>query len=138
MKTILRAIIIGTIIWIIGVSLYSLSFYIPIIENAKLQANLILTFGVIPLVWFGAKAFFKKVNNTNGKLVGLTFFLTAAFLDAAITVPYLIIPNGGNYKQFFTDLGFWLIGLEFIVIAALYWHLNISTRKQSNNLKQTL
>jgi hypothetical protein len=138
MKTILRAIIIGAIIWIIGVSLYSLSFYIPIIENAELQANLILTLAVIPLVWFGAKAYYKKGNNTNGLLVGLTFFLTAAFLDAVITVPYLIIPNGGSYKQFFTDLGFWLIGLEFIVIAALYWHLNISTRKQSNNLKQTL
>jgi hypothetical protein len=124
------------IIWIIGVSLYSFSYFIPIFENAELQANLILTLAAIPLVWFGTKAYYKKTNRTNGLLVGLTFFLTAALLDAVITVPYLIIPNGGSYKQFFTDLSFWLIGLEFIIIATLYWHLNSSTRKQSNNLRQ--
>lgn len=136
MKTQLRAIFIGVVIWIVGVSLYSFSYFIQIFENAELQANLMLALSVVPLAWFGTKAFYKKVNSANGLVVGLTFFLTAALLDAIITVPYLIIPNGGSYKQFFTDLGFWLIGLEFIIVATLYWHLNISKRKQSNNLKQ--
>jgi hypothetical protein len=135
MKALLRNIIIGTIIWIIGVSVYSFSFYISILENAELQANLLLTLAVLPLVWFGAKVYYKQVSNTKGVLVGLIFFLTAAFLDAVITVPYLIIPHGGSYNQFFTDLGFWLIGLEFIAVTTLYWYLNISIIKQSNILK---
>jgi len=135
MRSLIRNTIIGTIIWMIGVSVYLLSFYISILDNVALQANLLLTLSIIPLVWFGAKVYYRKLSKTNGVLVGLTFFLAAAFLDAAITVPYLIIPNGGSYRQFFTDEGFWLIGLEFIIITTLYWYLNISLINKSNRLK---
>lgn len=133
MKTIIRTTIIGVIVWMIGVSVYSISFYIQILENPEFQANIILTMAVIPLVWFGAKAFYKKENNVSGMLLGLTLFFTAGILDAVFTVPYLIIPNGGSYEQFYTDLGFWLIGLEFVIITTLYWYFNI---KQSNKLKR--
>ena len=37
-----RIIVIGIIIWIIGVSIYTLSFYIPILEDPELQANIFL------------------------------------------------------------------------------------------------
>lgn len=128
MKTFIRSIIIGAIIWVVGVSVYSISFYIPMLENPEWQANLVLTLAVLPLVWLGAKTYYQKANSVNGMLLGLTFFLTAAFLDAVLTVPYLIIPNGGSYKQFYSDLGFWLIGFEFIMITSLYWYLNISKK----------
>ena len=55
-----RAIGIGVVIWIIGVSLYALSFYIPILENPELQANIFLSIGVVPLVWFGSKLYYRK------------------------------------------------------------------------------
>lgn len=80
----LRAIIIGTIIWIIGVSLYSLSFYVPILEDAEQQANMLLFLAVMPLVWFGAKVFYQRDNDTHGYWVGQAFFLTSAALDALI------------------------------------------------------
>jgi hypothetical protein len=134
MKSPLRAAIIGICIWILGVSVYSLSFYIPILENGELQANLALMASVIPLVWFGAKTYYEKATNPNGILLGLGFFLTAAVLDALITVPYLIIPHGGSYAQFFTDPGFWLIGLEFVIVSTLYgYSVNSNNRETTIN-----
>lgn len=130
----LRAISIGIIIWIIGVSVFTLSSYISILENAEQQANLLLFITVMPLVWFGAKQFYKKDTNTHGYWVGQTFFLTATALDALITVPFFVIPNGGSYYQFFTDLGFWLIGFEFISITVLYWYIKTGTKKQNQTI----
>lgn len=126
MKKLVLITMIGISIWIIGVSMFLLSHYIPILKNPELQANLILMLAVIPLVWFGTKTYCQKYNNPNGFLLGLSFFTIAACLDALITVPYLVIPNGGSYKDFFTDLGFWLIGFEFILSATVYKILNKS------------
>lgn len=127
----LRAIGIGIIIWILGVSVYNLSFYISFLEDTQQQANMLLFIAVMPLVWFGAKQYYKKGANTNGYWVGQTFFLTATALDALITVPVFVIPNGGSYYQFFTDLGFWLIGFEFISITVLYWYIKLGINKQN-------
>lgn len=121
MKT-FRAIIIGIIIWMIGVTIYTLSYYLPILKNVERQANLALFVGVIPLVWFGAKQYYKKDNTTHGMWVGITFFGVAAILDALITVPFLVVPQGGNHYVFFSDPGFWLIGGVFITTAILYGH----------------
>ena len=129
-----RAISIGIIIWIVGVSVFTLSSYISILDDAEQQANMLLFISVMPLVWFGAKQYYKKDANTHGYWVGQTFFLTATALDALITVPVFIIPNGGSYYQFFTDLGFWLIGFEFITITVLYWYIKTGTTKQNQTI----
>jgi len=121
MKT-FRAVIIGVIIWIFGVAAFSLSFYVSILENLELQANLALFIVVIPLVWLGSKQYYKKDNKTHGMWVGITFFGVAAILDALITVPLLVVPQGGNHYIFFSDPGFWLIGGVFITTAILYAH----------------
>ena len=73
----LRAIGIGIIIWILGASVYNLSFSISFLEDAQQQANMLLFIAVMPLVWFGAKQYYKKGANTHGYWVGQTFFLTA-------------------------------------------------------------
>ena len=123
--TLLKAIGIGIIIWMIGITIYTVSFYIPLSEDLELQANILLSLGILPVVWHGAKLYYQKNSITKGYLLGLTFFFTAAVLDALITVPYLIIPNGGNYYNFFTAFGFWLIGLEFILVATVYWYFKV-------------
>lgn len=66
---------IGIVIWIIGVSLFTLSYYIPLLEDTEKQANAVLFISVPLLVWFGAKQYFKNGLNTLGYLVGLGFFL---------------------------------------------------------------
>ena len=124
----------GLLIWVIGVMLYALSFYVPILENAEQQANLWLSIVIIPVVWFGAKLYYKKGVTTNGILVGTVFFLIAGILDALITVPYTVLPYGGTYADFFINFGFWFIGLEFIATTSLYWFFNVWKKGHSTHL----
>ncbi|GAB4509781.1 MAG: hypothetical protein Tsb004_11310 [Allomuricauda sp.] len=128
-----RAIGIGIFIWIIGVSLYTFSFYIPILENPELQANIFLSIGVVPLVWFGSKLYYRKNNTTKGYWLGLVFFSIAAVLDALVTVPLFIEPYGGSYYSFFTAIGFWLIGMEFVITATCYWYVEVYGKKETVN-----
>ncbi|WP_422860927.1 DUF5367 family protein [Flagellimonas sp. S174] len=130
MKT-LRTISIGTLIWILGVGLYTLSFYVPIMKNAELQANLVLFVMVIPIVWMGCRLYYRNNREAHGLLLGMVFFGISAALDALITVPMLIAPNGGSYQSFFIDIKFWMIGLEFILVALMYWNANINLKAKN-------
>lgn len=125
-----RAIIIGIVIWIIGVNLYTFSYYVPILEDAEQQANIWLSIVVLPIVWLGAKLYYSKEVIDNGFGVGLIFFMTSAILDALITVPFTILPYGGTYYDFFIDFGFWFIGFEFIAVTVLYRHVKLFAKKQ--------
>lgn len=126
-----RAILIGIAIWIVAILFYVTSYYVPVLENAETQANIILFVVVMPLVWLGCSYYYKTNNKAHGLKVGLTMLLTAAVLDALITVPVFIIPNGGNHYHFFTSLSFWIIAFEFLTVAALYWYFSIYPHKIS-------
>ena len=127
-----RAIVLGIIIWIIGILLYSISYYVPVLENSETQANLVLFIAVIPLVWLGSKFYYKKDKQTNGYLVGQALLLTAVALDALITVPLFVIPKVGSHYSFFTDLGFWIIAFEFLLVATLYWYVRVYPQIKSS------
>jgi len=124
METI-RSILIGIGIWVLAVTCYTLSFYFQIMENPEQQANLVLFFAIMPLAWIGSHNYYKKDKKTHGYFVGQVFLLVAAFLDAVITVPLFIIPNGGNHFTFFTDLEFWIIALELLGLAVLYYYIMV-------------
>lgn len=120
-----RAILAGVAIWMIGVLLYSISYFIPILENEETQANIVLFLAVMPLVWLGCSFYYKKDSETHGYKVGQTLLLTAVALDALITVPFFVMPNGGSHYSFFTSLGFWIIAFEFLIVAVLYWYVRV-------------
>lgn len=124
MKTI-KAILIGMGIWFLAVCFYTLSYQFQIMEDPDQQANIVLFTVVMPLVWLGSYIYYKTGSTSHGYLVGQTFLLVAAFLDAVITVPLFIIPNGGNHYSFFTDIGFWIIAFEMLGVAVLYYYLRV-------------
>lgn len=124
-----RAIYLGIIIWMIGVLFFTISQYVPIIENADTQANIVLFVVVMPLVWYASNLYYKKDHKTHGYKVGQTFLLTAVVLDAFITVPLFVIPYGGNHFSFFTSFGFWMIAFEFLLVAIIYYYINIYPNK---------
>lgn len=126
-----RTIFIGILIWIIGVSLYTLSYYVPLLENAEQQANIWLSIVIVPVVWLGAKLYYRNGINAHGLRTGIIFFMISAILDALITVPFTILPYGGSYNDFFIDFGFWFIGLEFIATTTLYWYLKIFSKRNT-------
>ena len=126
-----RAILLGMAIWIIGILFYSISYSVSIIENADTQANVVLFIVVMPLVWFACAFYYKKDNKTHGYKVGQTLLLTAVALDALITVPFFVMPNGGNHYSFFTSIGFWIIAVEFLLVANLYWYVQVYPQAKS-------
>ena len=130
MKTV-KALAIGTLVWILGVSAFSTIYMLPIMENRYLQANIGLALAVPPLVWLGAWIYYKREKSAHGLKLGLLMLMASATLDALITVPMLIIPYGGSYASFFGSLDFWLIAIEFILVSLTYWYLNVRPKQQS-------
>ena len=61
-----RAILTGIAIWIIAVLFYSMSYYVPLLNDVDSQANLVLFIVVMPLVWIGTAYYYKKDKKRNG------------------------------------------------------------------------
>ncbi len=120
-----RAIISGVITWILGVLVYSAPYFLPFIENSEQYVNVVFPLGIIPAVTLGAYFYYRTQGSTgyktNGFRLGVVMIMVAIVLDALITVPLFIIPEGGNHFAFFTDLSFWLIAAEFVIVTSIYW-----------------
>lgn len=125
-----RAVFIGLIIWILGVSIFLLSYFMPVMDDLDFQANLVLSLAVIPLVWMGSWFYYTKDTKTNGLKIGGVLFLTSALMDALITVPYLMAPYGITHYSFFSAPGFWLIAAEFVLTAVLFWNFRVKPSNQ--------
>ncbi|MGY3795113.1 DUF5367 family protein [uncultured Aquimarina sp.] len=122
---IFRLVTIGIGIWILAVCAFTFSYEFQILHNPEQQANMVLSLSILPLVWLGSSIYYKNGVTTNGYIVGVVFFLIAAFLDTLITVPLFIMPNGGNYYTFFTDFSFWIIAIELVGVAMLFYYLKV-------------
>ncbi|MEM9674436.1 MAG: DUF5367 family protein [Bacteroidota bacterium] len=116
-----RAIISGVITWILGVLVYSAPYILPFIENSEQYVNVVFPLGVVLAVIIGAYFYYHSSYTTNGFRLGIVMIMVAIVLDALITVPLFIIPEGGNHFAFFTDLSFWLIAAEFVIVTGIYW-----------------
>ncbi len=112
------------VVYVIGITTYVGSYFVPILEDQELQANLVLMVAIVPAVLLGTYLYYRRGNMTNGLLLGVVMFLGAMVLDAIITVPFFIMPYGGTHLSFFGDPGFWLIGLEYIVVVFAYSKFN--------------
>ncbi|WP_417611933.1 DUF5367 family protein [Owenweeksia hongkongensis] len=116
-------------VYAIGILAFVGSYFVPLLDDADFQANLVLMIAIIPAAYLGAHLYYRKAHGTNGFLLGGSMFLGAMILDALITVPLFIIPNGGNYVSFFGDPGFWLIGVEYIGVVVAYWQFRVVDRQ---------
>jgi len=120
-----HAAISSIIVYILGILAFVGSYFIPIMNDTELQANLVLAIAIIPAAYLGAHIYYKKRHSTHGFVLGIAMFSAAIILDAAITVPLFIIPTGGSHLSFFGDPGFWLIGLEYILAVMAYWRFKV-------------
>ena len=121
------------IVYVIGVLSFIASYIFPVMPDADLQANWVLSIVLIPAAMLGAHIYYRKGHQTNGFVLGVVMFLIAIILDAIITVPYLIIPLGGSYTSFFGDPGFWLIAVEYISVVAAYWQIERAVKRTRIN-----
>ncbi len=115
----LFSIVCAILVWILGVSFYLLSYYVPILENPELQSNIVLALAIIPSACLGTYLFYKN-SYMKPSTLALTFIIVATVLDVLITIPVFIIPNGGSYSEFFRDPMFYTIVVEFYFIVLYY------------------
>ena len=120
-KQILRAILIGALLWVIIFVEWSVMVFTPILKDLGNWQYLIHFFILIPIVLFGASYYYKNKNKVNGFLLGLIMMLTAAVLDAIITVPLITIPQGVGYLEFFFSTHGIFFSIEFVIISGIYW-----------------
>ncbi|MBT33513.1 MAG: hypothetical protein CMO01_27940 [Thalassobius sp.] len=124
------AIIIGSLIWLVGVSFYALSASITLLADQELQANITLAIILIPGVWLGTHILY-KITFMYWLKAGSIMLSIAILLDACITVPYFIIPYGGTYQSFFGAPAFWLLAIEYILIVYSYWKFHFKNLTQN-------
>lgn len=127
-----HVIISSLIVYALGILAFVGSYFFPLMEDSDLQANIVLMVAIIPAAYFGAYLYYRKGNTTHGLVLGSAMFSSAIILDAIITVPVFIIPNGGNHLSFFGDPGFWLIGFVYVVIVTAYWKFNVAKQAQAS------
>ncbi|MEM6632074.1 MAG: DUF5367 family protein [Bacteroidota bacterium] len=123
----------GSIAYLLGVSAFLGSFFVPIMSDPEVQANLVLGIAIIPASMLGARYYYRKRYETHGFILGASMFVVTIMLDALITVPLFVIPAGGNHISFFTDPGFWLIGLEYILTVVIYWRIHKMVKPTTTN-----
>lgn len=121
------------VVYIIGIAAFIGSYFLPIMDDPDLQANIVLMIVIVPAAIAGSSLYYRKRHATNGLTLGAVMFLGAIILDAIITVPVFILPMGGDHLSFFGDPGFWLIGLVYIGTVVGYWALKsfIQSKKES-------
>ena len=120
-----HAAISSAVVYVLAIVAFLGSFFVPLLEDSTLQANLALMIAMIPAAYFGAYLYYRRGHTTSGYKVGLVMFLGAIILDAIITVPVFVIPNGGDHLSFFGDPHFWLIGFEYMTVVAAYWQVKV-------------
>lgn len=132
-KKTLLSIVYGVLVWILGVSFYLLSFYLPVLENSELQSNIVLAFVIIPCASLGTYLFYKK-SYIKPSILALTFIAVSIVLDSLITVPLFIIPDGGSFSTFFGDPMFYTLIVEFYFIVLYFGNYLIKTGKTIKQL----
>ena len=115
----LYSIVCAILVWILGVSFYLVSFFTPVLENSDLQSNIVIALAIIPSASLGTYLFYKK-SYRKPSIVALTFIGVSVVLDSLITVPLVIIPDGGSYSTFFGDPMFYTLIVEFYFIVLYY------------------
>ncbi|CAM3426254.1 DUF5367 family protein [Flavobacterium chungbukense] len=117
----LRAVLSGVILWIF----VALSFFIlehtPIVKDSlNIQTALICILIVFYSI-FGASFYYQNGISTSGIPIGIIMSLTAILLDILIFVPFVEIPKGHTYQDFFSNPLLWLLAVLNVLTVYFYW-----------------
>jgi len=118
---ILRAILIGALLWALIFIEWSIIMFAPILKDLGSWQYLIHYIVLIPIVIFGAYYYYQSKDKVNGFVLGLVMLLVGIVLDAIITVPLFTIPQGTGYLEFFFSISMLVGFTEYVAISGIYW-----------------
>ncbi len=120
-----RAVLAGTLVWLLIFSSFGLLGYVPGLKDSLNQQALIVSVLIIPFAILGARVYYKHGNTENGIWVGFVMVVTALVLDALITVPFIEIPSGGSYLRFYGYPLLWLLVALNMATVYVYWRIRL-------------
>lgn len=114
----LRALSIGVLVWVLIFIEISITMIgLKLSETAVWVAHY---FVLIPIAILCSWLYYKNKDSINGFVLGIVFLIVGIVLDMIVTVPLFIIPQGGGYGTYFSNM-FMLSGfLELIVLVGIY------------------
>lgn len=120
-----RLIITGLMMWVLILTVFIVLLMLPITKDSPALQNTVLCVLVAPIALLGAKLYYQSNDQSSGIQVGIALVAVSLIMDAIITTPFIIIPQGGSYLEFYTSGILWLVVAENIAIVYLYQRLNI-------------
>ncbi|REG92268.1 DUF5367 family protein [Flavobacterium aquicola] len=123
-----RAIFSGVIAWLCVVITFYILEHIPLIQKSSLVLAVIAAFTIVFYAWIAAVIYYKKAVKESGLQVGIVITVTALILDVLITVPFIEIPKGSSYQQFFSNPLLWILAVINVITVFVYWKLNFDSR----------
>lgn len=119
----------GVFVWVcVSASFYLSGLFKIINHNFNIKIVIVLIFMILSSKK-GTSFYYKNGAKTHGLLLGLSMSLTALLLDVLITVPFVEIPNGSSYQQFFASPVVWILALLNTATVYGYWKLKIKPKK---------
>lgn len=113
-----RLIVASFALWFFGALIYFISLTLGL---TMFQADIVLAVTAIPLTLGSTHWYYRKTSGPAGHWFGILLLLMAILLDALITVPLFILPDGGSYGEFFGAPMFWVISTVIAATATLYY-----------------
>lgn len=119
----------ATFIWSIGLLGLIGSYFFSLIPDAAQQSNWLQSLVLIPAALIGAHIYYRKGLEANGFLLGIATFLVMIGLDTFIKIPFFLLPHGTGWVKYFTDLNYWLLGVEVVTVMAAYWQIERAVQR---------
>lgn len=119
----------ATFIWSMGLLGLIGSYFFSLIPDAAQQSNWLQSLVLIPAVLIGAHLYYRKGLEANGFLLGIATFLVMIGLDIFIKIPLFLLPYGISWVKYFTDLNYWLLGIEVVTVMAAYWQIEQAVQR---------
>ena len=108
----------GVLLWVfifIEISITMIGLKLPNTTVWTIHYILLIPFSILC-----AKFYYKSKDNVNGFVLGIVILIVGIILDMITTVPLFIIPQGGNYGTYFSNM-FMIAGfIELVVIVGIY------------------
>jgi len=123
----LKIVLPGISVWLcVSLTFYILGF-IPIINGSfKSQAVIVMIF-IVLYANESALFYYKNGIKLHGLLLGIIMSLTALLLDALVTVPFIEIPNGRSYYNFFSSPVLWILASINSITVYCFWRMKIKS-----------
>ncbi|OJJ21491.1 hypothetical protein BKI52_13175 [marine bacterium AO1-C] len=118
-----RVIFTGLFNWVATFSIFITLMFLPFTKDSLMLQNLFFVIAIAIFAYVTAALYYKNGHTGNGLAVGLAHLVIPLLMDSIITIPFILIPYGSSYQEFFTNPILLPITAEVLVITYAYWRL---------------